>query len=155
MKILEGQYIPTGNSEERNSNVILVGEKPSDYFLKHPEMRYLGNYNNPKSKTDVRLQEYIKKYLGQVYITDMVKTEGLSGADFVAEWGAEPMHKKLLLQEFDNKKPRIIVAMGRNVEKLLRKEFPQYNITYIVHPSATRYPKNLTKWGEQFKQVGK
>ena len=153
MSILQGQYIPTDNKNKRINEVILIGEKPSDYFLKHPKEKHFGNYNNPRSRADICLQKYIKKYLGQVYITDMVKTEGLSGANFEIEWHKEPIHKKYLLEELNKIKPRKIGAFGRKVEKLLKQEFPEYNINYLIHPSATRYPKNLTKWDKQFKQL--
>src|SRR3989344_8354221 len=155
MQILEGQYIPKGNNIKRSSEVVFVGEKPSDYFLKHPKERNFGNYNNPKSKTDMLLQEYVRKYLGQVYITDMVKTEGVSGSDFKSEWYKDSVHKKRLEKEFEKIKPKIIVAMGRKVERLLGQEFPKYNIIYVVHPSATRYPKNFAKWSPQFEEITK
>ncbi len=155
MATLEGQYIPTNNDMGRNSDVILIGEKPSDYFLKHPHMQHYGNYNNPKSPSDMRLQEFVRKYLGQVFITDMVKDEGVSGADFEKEWVKEPRHRERLLDELRRLKPKKIGALGRKVEKLLKHEFPEYKIVYIIHPSGTRYPKNRAKWPEQFEQLRK
>ena len=101
----------------------------------------------------MRLQEYVGKYLGQVYITDMVQTEGPSGADFESEWRAEPEHKQRLISVLQKIGPQKIGALGRVVERLLKQEFPDYEVIYIVHPAATRYPKNLAKWDEQFKHL--
>ena len=155
VSMLNGQYIPVDNKLNIKLGIVLIGEKPSDYFLKHPEMKHFGNYNNPLSLSDMRLQTYIRKYLGKVYITDMVKTQGKSGADFESEWQTEPIHRKYLSEELQRIKPKKIGALGRKVEELLNSEFPEYKnkIVYLVHPSATRYPRNLVRWDEQFKQL--
>ncbi len=153
MAMLNGQYIPTDNSGKRRTDIVLVGEKPSEYFVKHPDKRHLGNYN--VTPTDIRFQTYIRKYLGQVYITDMVKTEGKAGADFESEWKSEPLHKKLLQEELEKIKPQHIGALGRKVERLMKEEFREkYKIIYLVHPAAAcRYPKQMAKWDEQFSQL--
>jgi hypothetical protein len=145
MSILEGQYLPKDNKQERRTDIVLIGEKPSEYFVKHPEKRYLGNYN--VTGTDMRFQKYIRKYLGQVYITDMVKTEGKAGADFESEWNNEPIHKQSLTQELQKINPAAVGALGRKVERLVKKEFGErYKIVYLIHPAAAfRYPNQRAK----------
>jgi hypothetical protein len=149
--MLPGQYLPLDSNVD--TNFILVGEMPSDFYLKNPSQRHYGNYNNPKSASDNRLKDYISKYLGRAYVTDMVKTEGPSGHDFIREWYGDHVHKRLLGEELDRIKPRKIGAFGRKVEKLLKNEFPQYEIVYLIHPSATRYKKNQNRWDDQFKNL--
>jgi uracil-DNA glycosylase len=155
MAMLNGQFLPKDNGQQRRTDIILIGEKPSEYFVKHPEKLYLGNYN--VTPTDMLFQKYIRKYLGQVYITDMVKTEGKAGVDFEPEWNADPAHKKYLEAELQRIRPKTIGALGRKVERLLKEEFgSQYKIVYLIHPAAAaRYPKQRAKWDNQFKELAR
>lgn len=132
---------------------MFIGEKPSGYFIKHPEKRNLGNFN--ATFQDKKLKEYVEKYLGQVYITDMVKTEGEAGVDFETEWCENKIYKKILKKEIDEIKPEQIVFLSKKTESLFLKEFNLKSVKYnrIYHPSyVVRYNK-YKKWEEQFKKI--
>ena len=149
---LFGQYIPV--DEKRKYKIMFIGEKPSNYFLRHPEERYLGNYN--ATNIDKKLRDQIKKYkLGKIYITDMVKTEGHAGADFEKEWHNKINCKKCLVDEIKIVKPRLFVAMSRKTEKLFKSEFPEYEnkVIYIRHPAHVVRFRLFNLWNQQFKYL--
>jgi len=148
---LLGQYIPW--DEEKKYDIIFVGAKPSDYFLENPDKRWLGNFNADRH-IDSMFQERIKEFdLGQIYATDMVKTEGLPGENFEAEWITNKQFRECLEQEIQIINPSIVVVIGRDVEKLFNKEFSLFETHYIAQPSyVVRYNK-YDKWNEQLRSL--
>lgn len=156
MKVLKGQFIPKKYSKRRD--VIFLGEKPSLYFIRHPEERHKGNYN--ATNTDFIFQKYILKYLKHaVYVTDMVKTEGKSGTDFEKEWRKNSKFAFTLKKEFERHNPKIIVAMSQKVYKLLQtdKRFLKWEgrIQKINHPAHTVRYRKYDVWDKQFRYISK
>lgn len=151
LKLLYGQFIPRNLSKRRD--VIFVGEKPSLYFVRHPEERWKGNYN--ATPTDCIFQRQIRKYLKRaVYITDMVKTEGKAGALFEREWENNPNFSNILSKELGTISPKIIVAISKKVYELLRDN-PRWEgmVRYAYHPYyVVRYAK-YAKWNAQFEAI--
>ena len=119
--------------------ILLLTENVHSYLLKIVH-RYLLKYN-----------------LGKVYITDMVKTEGKAGEDFVQEWESNPDFKKCLTKEAECYNPKLIVFIIKKIEKLFKNNFSDLEIeTFrIDHPSyVSRYNK-FEKWDKQFKELKK
>ncbi|MDD5341388.1 MAG: uracil-DNA glycosylase family protein [Patescibacteria group bacterium] len=149
---LFGQFIPT--DERRKHKIMFIGEKPSDYFSKHPEKRYLGNYN--ATKIDEKFQKYIKKHkLGRVYITDMVKTEGLAGAKFEDEWCKDKNFKNCLIDEINFIKPKLVICISKKVENLFNTLNLGFCEKKIYHPSYVFRYNKFRAWDKQFKQIYK
>jgi len=149
---LSGNFIPP--EEKEKYKIMFIGEKPSNYFKKREHLRSLGNYN--ATSTDKALHCYLQKYdLGKIYITDMVKTEGDSGADFEKEWNSN--FEECLKEEIGYYKPKLIVFISKKVEKLFKNNFSDLKIkTFrIYHPAyVCRYNK-FEEWNEQFKELKK
>ena len=149
-KLVSGNWIP--KNLPKAYRIIFLAEKPSLHFSRNEGLRKSGNFNVTKS--DHKLQEFIEKYLNKsVYITDMVKTEGVAGHDFVSDWHGEPSHKKRLEQELKELKVKTVVCLSRKVEKLFRQEFPGYKTLYINHPAYIYRYKKFSIWDEQFNQL--
>lgn len=148
---LLGQFIPI--DEKKIYKLIFIGEKPSDYFLKHPDKKYLGNYN--ATSVDKKLQIFLKKYeLGQIYITDLVKNQGKSGADFMKEWRENNIFKKCLSDELSIINPDLVVLMSKKAECIFNQSFPNiFKTILIYHPSYVfRYAK-YKQWQKQFEEI--
>ncbi len=152
--IYYGRYIPP--TLKKTKGVIFIGEKPSLYYKKHSELLYLGNYNSP-TRPDQELQKRISKYLkGSVFITDMVKSPGKPGDDFVSQWNRNKKWKLLLKKDLKKLTRTIVVVMSRKAEELFKKSFPEYEkVFYFLQPSyAVRY-NHLQEWDKQFKELAK
>ncbi len=149
---LSGQFIGASST----ARIIIIAEKPSLNFKKNPEKRSRGNFNSD-SRADKLFGKYVSKFLKGAYVTDMVKKEGLPGADFVAEWNEESQYKRILTAELRATNPKVVGLMSRKVEKLFNKEFPEYRerSIYISQPAyIVRYNKR-TRWDRQFTQLRK
>lgn len=149
-KLVLGNWIPKNLPRARG--IIFLAEKPSRNFVRNEKLRKLGNFNATKS--DHKLQEYICKYLHHsIYITDMVKTEGVAGHDFILDWQNEPLHKKRFKQELHEFNVKMVVCLSRKVEKLFRLEFPNYKTFYVCHPAYVWRYKKFDIWNKQFNQL--
>jgi len=147
---LAGNFIPP--EEKERYRIMFIGEKPSYYFKKRENLRSLGNYN--ATSTDKSLHCYLQKYnIGKIYITDMVKTEGKSGADFKKEWNSD--FEECLRAEIDYYKPKLIVFISKDVEKLFKNYFSDLEIeTFgIHHPSYVFRWNKYKEWDNQFKEL--
>ncbi|MDP2647958.1 MAG: uracil-DNA glycosylase family protein [Candidatus Yanofskybacteria bacterium] len=156
VNFLPGQFIPKDLPKRRD--IVFVGEKPSLYFVRHPEERWKGNYN--ATRTDCIFQAWIRKHLNHgVYVTDMVKTEGRAGAIFEREWKKNPKFSLILLKELEKIKPKIIVAISKKTYRLFREDrrllWWRNKVRYIYHPAyAVRYRK-FSAWATQFRKIRK
>ena len=159
---LFGQFIPVDLGNKLP--IIFLGEKPSNYFIHHPARRYLGNYN--ATPTDKYFQEFIGKYFpkNSVYVTDMVKTEGVAGANFENEWRDYEKFLECLIDEIETINPKVIVCMSKRTEKLFSLSFPHIKTLSINHPSYVYRWKNRSftnglsvknRWEEQFLNITK
>ena len=125
--------------------------------LKHSEKRYLGNFN--ATCIDSCFQKQIRDYgLGQIYITDMVKTEGGAGSDFKKEWESNRRFKECLLDEIEIVKPKFIVCISGKTDELFRQEFekelPDIKILEkIYHPSYVFRWSKVDEWNDQFRKL--
>ena len=149
---LSGNLIPP--EEKEKYKIIFIGEKPSRHFIKRPQLRPLGNFN--ATAICKALHYYLQKYkLGKIYITDMVKTEGEPGADFVQEWYSNNSFKKCLKEEIKYYKPKLIVFISKETEKLFNKSFRGLEIKKfrIDNPSYIYRYNKFEKWDKQFKEL--
>ncbi len=151
-KLLKNQLIP--RDLPRQNNLIFIGEKPSLYFHNHPDIpRQLGNYN--VTATDFVFHNWIRKYIKKsVYVTDMVKTEGRAGANFLKEWDKNRKFKKILLWELKKINPKVVVLMSKKVEKLFLSEdvFQKWHgkIIRVYHPSYVVRYNRFKEWDKQW-----
>ncbi len=149
---LSGNFIPP--EEKEKYKIMFIGEKPSTYFIRKPQLRLLGNFN--ATSTCKALHCYLQKYgLGKIYITDMVKTEGKAGADFISEWRSRDIFKKCLEEEIKCYNPKIVVFISKDVEKLFNENFGELKIKKfrIDNPSYVYRYKKFEKWDKQFKKL--
>lgn len=134
---------------------MFIGEKPSLFFVRHPEERSKGNHNAVAA--DFMFHNWIRMFFKKsVYVTDMVKTEGRGGTS-LREWGKNPVFRKLLQNEITRLKPRVIVVMSRKVEELLTDDpvFSEYKnrILSIYPPSYVARYNKFNEWDAQFKKI--
>jgi len=154
---LSGNFILP--EEKEKHRIMFIGQKPSDYFIKNPSLRYLGNYN--ATFVDMGFQCSLRKHkLRKVYVTDMVKTEGKAGVDFEKEWNSDNNFKKCLKEEIEYYKPQLIVLMSKKVEKLFNKSFKELDIPEIYYPFyhpvyLCMNPHATSKWDKQFEELNK
>lgn len=152
MILLKGQFIP--RDLPRQNNLIFIGEKPSLYFHNHPDTpRQLGNYN--VTATDFVFHNWIRKYIKKsVYVTDMVKTEGRAGANFLKEWTQNPEFKKILRRELKKITPKVVVLMSKKVERLFLSESElnkwHDKTVRIYHPSYVVRYNRFKEWDKQW-----
>jgi len=149
---LSGNFIPP--EERKKYRIMFIGEKPARYFIKNPHLRHLGNYN--ATCNDIVFHYFLKKYkLGKIYVTDMVKTEGKPGADFIEEWKLNPIFKKCLSEEVKLINPKLIIFLSKKVEYLFNKEFNRLNIEKmrIYSPAFICKSNKCHEWDKQFEDI--
>lgn len=149
-KIVRGNWIP--KKLKKTKKVTFLAEKPSLHFPRNENLRKLGNFNVTNS--DYCFQAYISKYIGkQIFITDMVKTEGSAGHDFTSDWQKDNKHKRRLKNELLMLNPQVVVCLSRKVEQLFTKEFPEYDTFYLHHPAHVWRYKKFEIWNREFKKL--
>lgn len=144
MKIISGQFVPRDLPKRRD--VIFLGARSS---------RARENYNT--TSEDFVLQNWIRKYFKKaVYITDLVKTEGRAGKR-LREWSKNPIFLKILEKELKSIKPKIIVAMSKQVAELFKNDpvlFKYKKLVRSIYPPyyVGRWNK-FSAWDSQFKKI--
>jgi len=123
------------------------GKSDFDMFVAHKQF-VKKVFTDPKIKTTFHknLEEYIKFFLGfnkdapidifdYVNYTNLVKCETINETGRISTITMENCFRNYFLQEIELFKPKVILALGREVELFLKKKNLNIPIIYIKHPS--------------------
>jgi uracil-DNA glycosylase len=133
-------------------SMLYKGKKGKDIFYAYRQFqndlyRNLNNNKEQSTRFHKNMYRYLSYFLDipndideiykQVAHTDLLKCSTRNEQAKIPEEMFDKCYKQYLLKEIELLKPRLILALGREVERFLRKKQFEHNtpIIYIKHPS--------------------